>query len=223
MFARVAVVLVCLVISASPAFAETSVTPDPVANAIIIDGFEPATSRDASGSEPCVEYVLVPQEGVLPADSVVGRPCQESPTFFSRVSDALRERVVRYLPAQRPRIWPESTALVNLPVVAASGQRSIRLYARVLDDQVTIDLSPSFQWLWGDGTQLRTAFAGRAYPRREITHTYRRACRCSIQLVTEWSGSWSGSDGITHPLGATLTQQSLIPLRVRQAPIRLTR
>jgi hypothetical protein len=214
----------CLTSFHASAIAETTVTPDPLTGAIIIEGVKPGSSKAGSDEEYCcIEYVLVPQEGVLPADSLVARRCRDNPVTLARVSDDLRERVVRYLPPQRPRIWPSSTALVNLPIVAASGQRPVRLYARVLGERVTIDLAPTFRWRWGDGSVLVTSQAGRPYPATTITHVYRRAGQRTVHMVTSWSGSWSFGDGSTHPLGAVLTQTARRPLQVREAPIRLTR
>lgn len=206
-----------------PSWADTTVSGDPTAGAIIIEGYQPGTSTVADSTPPCVEHVLVPQPDVLPADSIVAMPCRANPTTIARVTDELRERVVRYLPAPAAGTSPPRGALVNVPVVAFSGQHAVTLHARVLGEHVTVRLSPTYLWRWGDRTRLQTTRAGRPYPSRAITHTYRRSCRCVIRLETAWTGSWSFDDGESFPLDAVLTQKTRLTLSVREAPIRLTR
>lgn len=211
-------------LTTAPAAAETTVSTDPLAGAVIIDGFLPGSSEPGSASGwRCYLNVLAPLEGVAPQESIMEIPCLRHPDGIARVTADLREQVVRYLPPQHLRLWPSSTALVNVPVIGASGQGPVTLYARVLGEQVTINLMPTYRWRWGDGTTLETARAGRPYPAREITHTYRRACRCPVTLTTWWSGVWTASEGNSHPLDEVLTQESGMRLPVREAPIRMTR
>lgn len=214
-------VILLLLLGAPAAHADTSIAVD--GEAIVIDGYK--RSPSSSGGEPappCVEYVLVPTPGVLPADSIVEIPCRESPRILARIGEELRERAVRYLPPQRPGLSPPRAALVNLPVIAFAGQEPVVLHATVLGEHVTIWLSPSYRWRWGDGTSTTTSLAGRGYPDKSITHTYNRACTCTVRLQTSWQGRWAFDDGEGGDLSLP-TQESTLILQVRQAPVRFTR
>jgi hypothetical protein len=184
----------------SQASAETTVIGDQDAGAVVIEGFRAGTTSPPALFQPCFD-----------------------PAAVERVTPALRERVVRYLPEPAPGTSPKAGALVNIPVVAYSGQRAVTLDATVLGERVLIWLTPTFSWKWGDGRALVTSRPGRPYPSRAVTHTYRRACACPIALTTTWSGTWGFEGGETYPLGSVLTQDSRVRLRIREAPIRLTR
>lgn len=213
--------LLVLLITAGPAAAdETTVTTDPDRSAVVIDG-----SRSGSGShigpyKPCLEYVLTPrQEGVLPADSIVAIPCRGS--GVRRVTRALREQVIRYLPPLLPAMAPAQHALVNVPQIYWSNQHTVRFDVTVLGRDVSVVMHPRFEWNFGDGASLVTSRPGAPYPSRELVHTYRSPCRCVISVETTWSGQWSDGTG-WHPLNSLLTQRKSLSLDVRRAPIRLT-
>jgi hypothetical protein len=184
----------------SQASAETTVTGDQDAGAVVIEGFKAGTASTPAPFQPCFD-----------------------PAAVERVTPALRERAVRYLPTPAPGTSPSAGALVNIPVIAFSGQRAVTLDATVLGEKVVIWLTPTFTWRWGDGRRLVTTLPGSPYPSTAVTHTYQRPCKCPIVLTTTWSGTWGFEGGETYPLGSVLTQKKGVRLRVREAPIRLTR
>jgi hypothetical protein len=220
---RFLLLLLTVLLSPAPAYADTTVTVPTSADAILIEGYQPGSRAEQVPAEPCVEHILVPQPDLLPADAIIAIPCREHSGTLARITADLRERVVRYLPAPRPGTSPPASALVNVAVIAFSGQRPITLHAWVIGEHVTIRLVPAYRWQWGDGSSLSTTRAGRPYPSRSITHTYRRACRCSIRLTTTWTGEWAFDDGRAFPLDRVLTHDATLHLVVKQAPIRLTR
>lgn len=210
--------LLVLLITAGPVAAdETTVSTDPERSAVIIDGRR-SGSTSRSG-QPCLEYVMTPrEEGVLPADSIVAIPCRG--TGIRRVTRALREQVVRYLPPLVPEMAPSQNALVHVPQIFWSNQHPVRFDVTVLGRAISVVMVPQFQWHFGDGGSKATSRAGSPYPSRDLTHTYRRACRCQITVVTTWSGRWSDGSG-WYPLTSVLTQRASMVLDVRRAPIRL--
>lgn len=182
------------------AHAETTVVGDQDAGAVIIEGIRSGTRTQSDSLQPCFD-----------------------PAAIASATGALRERVIRYLPAQRPGTSPPNGALVNVPLIAFSGQKAVALDAVVLGERVVIELSPTFTWRWGDGRTLTTAEPGRPYPSTAVSHIFRRGCMCTVGLTTAWSGTWGMDGGESFPLGVVLTQQSALRVRVREAPIRLTK
>lgn len=195
----------------------TTVTTDPGNSAIIIDGSKSGSSSDSQ--EPCLEYVLTSRtDGLLPGDSITAIPCRG--TGVAQISEALKQRVIRYLPPLRPATAPPQDALVHVHQIFWTTQNATTFSVSVLGQAVTVEAVPQFRWRFGDGQSLSTSKPGRSYPHFDVAHRYQKPCVCRISVTTTWSLRWSDGDE-WHSLDP-ISQRATLRLDVRRAPIRLT-
>ena len=88
----------------------------------------------------------------------------------------------------------------------------------VLDIPITIHLTPTFTWSFGDGNSYTTKLPGAPYPLSIVEHTYRSPGSKQVALTTVWSGYWRAG-AITAPINGAITQRVEKQIYVRPAAI----
>ena len=96
------------------------------------------------------------------------------------LSDQIREA----LPAVSFSILPRSGALIWEPLlIHQAGCAPVRKTLPILDTSITLDLQPTIQWRWGDGSS-ESWEGGRA----RGAHIYQRPGRYLIEIRCAWQG-----------------------------------
>ena len=99
--------------------------------------------------------------------------------------------------------------------------RAVNLLGR----RVELRIWPArFTWRFGDGETLSTTSPGSAYPRLEITHSYRKADPVSPSVDTTYEAQFRVGEGAWRPVPGTVTiAGDTVPLDVLEATPTLVR
>lgn len=84
---------------------------------------------------------------------------------------------------------------------------------------LTITATPEHHIDWDDGDAVTvTTSTGVGYPggEGEITHVYTDAAERTVQVVTHWTGTFSGPGFTDEPLGVRVAEPTVLPLEVRE-------
>lgn len=139
------------------------------------------------------------------------------------VTASLSDRVSQLIPIGALHTQPSVGAVVGRPVYFwSTTPTSFDITLRVAGIPVRLELTPSFEWRYGDGTpeEVRTtSLPGAPYPVPLNTFTYRDAGIKDVKLVTTWSGEFTIS-GVKSPINGVIRQTSSKELDVRIAPHR---
>jgi hypothetical protein len=114
------------------------------------------------------------------------------------------------LPAAGLKVQPPTRqTLVNIPTNLYADSRAAVLPTRILGFAVRVRATPlRFRWIYGDGTDLRTASAGGPYPRLDTAHTYRQPGSRTVRLSTTYAGEYSVTGGPWLPIDGVATVAS---------------
>jgi hypothetical protein len=95
---------------------------------------------------------------------------KQRPPTVADVGDAVRERVVNYLPDADPSFQPAEGGIVNLPTLFAAGEpRTMRTAPfDVLGFQVVVTATARWEWTFDDGVTREFARPGGAYPNDDV-------------------------------------------------------
>lgn len=98
------------------------------------------------------------------------------------LSDQIRE----LLPPGSFTLWPRAGAVIYEPLlIHAQGCAPFRKTLPILDTSILLELTPTIEWNWGDGSS--ESWRGAA---QRGAHIYRRAGRYSIVMRCHWSGAY---------------------------------
>jgi len=92
----------------------------------------------------------------------------------------------------------------------------------VLDVPIQITMRASYNWEFGDGTELTTAIPGAPFPAPGISHTYKSVGERTLKLRVAWSGSWRAGV-ISAPISGSIRQDFERKIQIRSADTHLTR
>lgn len=155
------------------------------------------------------------------------RVSQVRPVTSSEIVTAsLSDRVRQLIPFGSIQTQPSQAAVVGRPVYFWSPTpTSFNVVLRVSAVPVRVELTPSFEWSYGDGTSEKaptvrtTSLPGAPYPALVNTFTYFDPGLKQLILTTTWSGEFTVA-GVKAPISGKITQQSSKILDVREAPHR---
>lgn len=140
------------------------------------------------------------------------------------VTASLSDRVSQLIPLGSLQTQPPEGAVIGRPVYFWSPTpTSFDVTIRVSGVPVRLELTPSFEWRYGDGlieTTRTTSLPGAPYPSPLNTFTYYQPGAKEISLITTWSGDFTVA-GVKAPIKGKITQRSTKILDVREAPHRL--
>ncbi len=150
------------------------------------------------------------------------RPTQT--TRSQVVTASLTDRVSQLVPFGSLQTQPPEGAVIGRPVYFWSPTpTSFDVTIRVSGVPVRLELTPSFEWRYGDGrieTTRTTSLPGAPYPSPLNTFTYYQPGAKEISLITTWSGEFTIA-GVKSPINGKITQRSSKILDVREAPHRI--
>jgi hypothetical protein len=146
-------------------------------------------------------------------------PRDANPTRVVRAS--LTDRVSQLIPFGALKTQPDQAAVIGRPVhFWTPTPTSFDVTLRVAGIPVRIELTPSFEWGYGDGApEMRrtTTLPGSPYPAKVNTFTYNNSGIKELSLTTTWSGEFTIA-GVRSPINGKITQRSTKLLDVRRAP-----
>lgn len=151
------------------------------------------------------------------------RTIRRTNTSARTVTASLSDRVSQLIPIGALQTQPSIGVVVGRPVYFwSTTPTSFDMTLRVAGVPVRLELTPSFEWRYGDGTpeQMRTTSSpGAPYPIPANTFTYRDSGVKEVKLITTWSGEFTVA-GVKSPINGVIRQTSSKLLDVRMAPHR---
>jgi hypothetical protein len=137
------------------------------------------------------------------------------------VTAALTDRVRQLIPFGSLQTQPAAAVVLGLPVhFWTPTPTSFDVTLRVAGIPVRLQLTPSFEWGYGEGVpeiKRTTEMPGAPYPAPVNTFTYSNPGLKNISLTTTWSGDFTIA-GVRSPIKGKITQVSRKVLDVRSAP-----
>lgn len=144
-------------------------------------------------------------------------------TMTRTVSASLSDRVRQLIPIGSLQSQPSLGAIVGRPVYFwSTTPTSFDITIRVAGVPVRLELTPSFEWRYGDGlpeATRTTSLPGAPYPVPLNTFTYQEAGVKDVRLITTWSGEFTVA-GVKSPINGVIRQSSSKRLDVLPAPHR---
>jgi len=130
----------------------------------------------------------------------------------------------RSVPAAQITVAPSSGVLPQIPAIFDSGQPQLLPTSTHHIGAVSIELAPVASWTWdfGDGSTLETGIAGSRYPDTSVSHTYRRAGKYLVRLVTVWRATYRIDGQGTLAVDGEISQETTLWVGVGQGRAVLT-
>jgi PKD domain len=146
---------------------------------------------------------------------------QPTPTPVSAIN--LSDRIMQLIPTRHIYSQPSPQALVQVPITFWTDSASnFTTSVVILGIPVSVFLTPTYTWDFGDGKRLTTHSRGGPRPSTDIIHTYTRAGTYTVILSISWSGNWM-ADQLMYPvLGNAIVQTISMPLTVVAGPTKFT-
>ena len=132
---------------------------------------------------------------------------------------SLSDQLAQLIPMKDIYHQPTANALVQAPVnFWTTTPPTFKTSVVMLGVPITVYLSPTYLWDFGDGTRLSTVSRGAAFPNQSITHIYSRAGSYMASLRITWGGSWKASGATSAVTGGAIVQNLYTEVRVSSAP-----
>lgn len=137
------------------------------------------------------------------------------------VTASLTDRVTQLLPFGALQTQPAEAVIVGRPVhFWTPTPTSFDVTIRVAGIPVRLELTPSFEWGYGEGVpeiKRTTSLPGSPYPATVNTFTYGNPGVKNVTLTTSWSGEFTIA-GVKAPIKGEIKQSRNKRLDVRPAP-----
>jgi hypothetical protein len=132
---------------------------------------------------------------------------------------SLSDQLAQLIPMKDIYFQPALGALVQVPVnFWTTTPPTFKTSVVMLGVPITVYLSPTYLWDFGDGTSLSTASRGAPYPNQSITHVYKSSGTFNSHLQISWSGNWLAS-GVTSAVGGgAIIQNIYAQIKISSAP-----
>lgn len=132
---------------------------------------------------------------------------------------SLSDQLAQLIPVKDIYHQPATNSLVQVPVnFWTTTPPTFKTSVVMLGVPITVYLSPTYLWDFGDGTKLSTISRGAAFPNQSITHIYRRAGSYSASLQITWGGTWQASGATSTVSGGAIVQNLYTQVKVVTAP-----
>ena len=132
---------------------------------------------------------------------------------------SLSDQLAQLIPVKDIFHQPATSALVQVPVnFWTTTPPTFKTSVVMLGVPITVYLSPTYLWDFGDGTKLSTVSRGAAFPNQSITHIYTRAGSYSASLQITWGGTWQASGATSAVSGGAIVQNLYTQVNVVTAP-----
>ncbi len=143
----------------------------------------------------------------------------ERPATVADVGQAIRTRVVNYLPDASPSFQPRAGGIVNLPTVFSAGEpQTIRTDPfDVLGFTVVVTAKARWEWTFDTGVVQEFSKPGGAYPDMSVAYTYADPGGRQVTVTTYWRASFTvNGEGPFQVPGAELSKTAgplAVPVR----------
>jgi len=132
---------------------------------------------------------------------------------------SLSDQLAQLIPVKDIFHQPATSALVQVPVnFWTTTPPTFKTSVVMLGVPITVYLSPTYLWDFGDGTKLSTISRGAAFPNQSITHVYTRAGSYTASLQITWGGTWQASGTTSAVSGGAIVQNLYSQVNVVTAP-----
>ena len=132
---------------------------------------------------------------------------------------SLSDQLAQLIPVKDIFHQPAANSLVQVPVnFWTTTPPTFKTSVVMLGVPITVYLSPTYLWDFGDGTKLSTISRGAAFPNQSITHIYSRAGSYSASLKITWGGTWQASGATSAVSGGAIVQNLYTQVNVVTAP-----
>ncbi|MCX6450372.1 MAG: PKD domain-containing protein [Actinobacteria bacterium] len=144
------------------------------------------------------------------------------PKVVSAIS--LSDQLTQLIPMREIYYQPAGKVLAQVPVNFWTTTNNVFTTAVViLGVGVSVNLTPTYTWDFGDGATLSTTNHGAPYPNGAVLHTYRKSGDITASLTVSWAGTWM-ADTLSYPvLGGAIVQRMSVIIPVAPAPTKYTR
>ena len=114
----------------------------------------------------------------------------------AQVQQAAVDAFSQLLTTAHPTQQPGDGSLVNLPTLFATNTPQTQTFNEtLLGVPVKLNVQATWTWDFGDGTTLVSTIPGGQYPDTSLSHVYLAAGQYTIQLTTNWTGTFSMAGG----------------------------
>ena len=143
----------------------------------------------------------------------------ERPTSVNDIGEAVRARVVNYLPDAHPSFQPRAGGIVNLPTLFAAGESTNLRTAPfdVLGFTVVVTAKARWDWTFDPGVSETFTEPGGGYPNQSVSHTYAGPGERQVSVTTFWRAQFTvDGDGPFSVPGPELTKTAgpfTVPVR----------
>ena len=221
-----------LLISINPAIAAPNcntkvcvkVYTDPKTGKLIITAKQNGSSATPKPiSKPVVKPIPKPTRTWKPrpytprpvATAIVPKKYTPKPVVKLSLSDQLAQLI----PMKEIHHQPATSALVQVPVnFWTTTPPNFKTSVVMLGIPITVYLSPTYLWDFGDGTKLSSTTRGAPFPNQSITHTYTRTGSYAASLQITWGGTWKASGTTSEVSGGAIIQNLYTQVKVVTAP-----
>ena len=132
---------------------------------------------------------------------------------------SLSDQLAQLIPVKDIFHQPATSALVQVPVnFWTTTPPTFKTSVVMLGVPITVYLSPTYLWDFGDGTKLSTTSRGAAFPNQSITHIYNRPGSYAASLQITWGGTWQASGATSAVSGGAIVQNLYTQVKVVTAP-----
>jgi hypothetical protein len=132
---------------------------------------------------------------------------------------SLSDQLAQLIPVKDIYHQPAASALVQVPVnFWTTTPPTFKTSVVMLGVPITVYLSPTYLWDFGDGTRLSTTSRGAQYPNQSITHIYNRAGNYFASLQITWGGTWQAAGTTSAVSGGAIVQNLSTQVTVVTAP-----
>jgi hypothetical protein len=135
------------------------------------------------------------------------RPSLTAKPRIQRISGSqISDQVRSLLPTGTIITQPLNNPLVQEPVnFMTTVPTHFSTVIVVLRIPITIYLSATYEWDFGDGNSMTTRLQGAPYPLTFISNTYRQSGSKDVTLTITWNGRWSAG-ALSAPINGGITQ-----------------
>ena len=159
---------------------------------------------------PAVKPVVKPSTTIIVKKKYIPKPV---------VKLSLSDQLAQLIPMKEIHHQPASSALVQVPVnFWTTTPPNFKTSVVMLGVPITVYLSPTYLWDFGDGTKLSSVNRGAPFPDHSITHTYKRTGSYAASLQITWGGTWKASGATSAVSGGAIVQTLYTEVNVVSAP-----
>ena len=137
---------------------------------------------------------------------------------------SLSDQITRLLPGSTLQYQPSRDVVTGLPVYFWSNTNPLfNVATSILGVGVSVFMTPSFVWNFGDGTTESSSKDGGPYPTGTVTHIYKTSGIYTATVTISWAGSWAAAGAALLPvLGGAIVQSASASIQVAPGPTQFT-